>query len=414
MTRGRAPGSSPLTKGGKRGVVGFTRTEDTLTNVTLPKLKPAAQVIPRGLTLDASRKGEQPAARRRGSVLVLVVTILGILFVTGMAFMASVSFEARMVDLARQREQARPGLDDVVDPDDLLTDIELPSFDPQTGGILPGLPAISFAENPGLYNLVAPIEPYRKLIDPSNPAIYKLVYRWFTDLEALAGDPTGYRLADVEVDTAWISGTQPDEWGPPDSSLYPDLTPVDADGDGIADSMQVDLALLNVDRAKREALAKLVNPLTNPNGPVYIALRVVPHGGMVNLAQSHPTLIETLFDFRLERPKGKKLPQEKAEYLLQPYVPRVEEPVLRRRGGLLPPRDMPSTQLFGSPMDADPDAGGSYYGSLLFPPGESLDEHRYWPFGPDEYKNKVSPDVPLWQMLMDPANSTGNPDTDYY
>ena len=41
------------------------------------------------------------ASDRRGSVLVLVMTILGVLFVTGIAFMASMNFDAELViDLA--------------------------------------------------------------------------------------------------------------------------------------------------------------------------------------------------------------------------------------------------------------------------------------------------------------------------
>ena len=63
------------------------------------------------------------ASRRSGSVLVLVMTVLGVLFVTGIAFLATMNFEAEMITAERQREQTRPGVDDVTETDtDFLTD----------------------------------------------------------------------------------------------------------------------------------------------------------------------------------------------------------------------------------------------------------------------------------------------------
>ena len=54
-------------------------------------------------------------SRRRGSVLILVMTLLGILFVTGVAFMATMSFEADMVDVQRRRDRHTASVDAVFD-----------------------------------------------------------------------------------------------------------------------------------------------------------------------------------------------------------------------------------------------------------------------------------------------------------
>ena len=54
-------------------------------------------------------------SRRRGSVLILVMTLLGVLFVIGVAFLAAVNFEADMIAAERQRDQNEGGVGAVLE-----------------------------------------------------------------------------------------------------------------------------------------------------------------------------------------------------------------------------------------------------------------------------------------------------------
>ena len=62
-----------------------------------------------------NRSAAAAQRRRRGSVLVLVVTLLGILFVTGVAFLASMNFEAEMVTIERRRDRGNAAIEAVLD-----------------------------------------------------------------------------------------------------------------------------------------------------------------------------------------------------------------------------------------------------------------------------------------------------------
>ena len=54
-------------------------------------------------------------ARRRGSVLVLVMTLLSILFVMGVAFLATMNFEAERLMVESRQRQSTGGIDTVAD-----------------------------------------------------------------------------------------------------------------------------------------------------------------------------------------------------------------------------------------------------------------------------------------------------------
>ena len=133
----------------------------------------------RGLPID--RDSIPPAARgRRGSVLVLVVTILGVLFVTGMAFMATMNFDAEMIMAEKQLGKTQPGVEAIIND---VGAVAVESMIPLPGGEvteeLVGATAVSFAEMPGVHNLFAPIEPYWDDFD------YKTRVRWVTDIASL-------------------------------------------------------------------------------------------------------------------------------------------------------------------------------------------------------------------------------------
>ncbi len=355
--------------------------------------------------------------RRRGSILVLVMTVLGLLFVTGVVFMTTMSFEASMLDAERQRNLSRPGIGRVeVEVRDLLAGSLTPragESDLVTGDLLGG-PPLAFAELPGVHNNFSPTEPY---FEPSyygpNQGTYAL--RWGTDPAALSAVDANRRRSfagtdmtmtarfydPVErpnryippLDTTWRAG---EPLQPPSFGNVPPFTPVDADGDGIVDAIQTDFAALpGVKASQVRKLAELLNPASNPDGKVNLGLRVVPHGGMATLGESHPSIIAAVLGPQSVDTKTYKLRWQ------IPYSPVVEEPPLRRRN-FLAPYELPPTAIQGNPYGLDPDTGGGDFAAYLFAPNERLftGEHRYWPFKPRETGR--DPNFSLWSLRMEP------------
>ncbi len=358
--------------------------------------------------------------RRRGSVLVFVMTILGVLFVTGMAFMMTMRFEEDMISAEQERDHTQPAIAGVAEEiGSLLVDSVDAISDQGDDGGLTDLPAVSFAELPGLFNLVAPLEP--NVAPVPNSMDRPRVFPWFTNVEGImlaADDSDRPSYRGLTVDTAWVSGVDPVNVKHPVSgiyvpfaSVYPNLTPVDSDGDGVVDAMQVDLAEVGIKGRALDELAKVVNPPSKPDGPVYLGLRVVSHGGMVNLNDAHPNLIRGLDD-----PNATwVIPQRQVdpgEFV--PYSPEIEEASLRRRGGLLPPYHLPPTRIQGNPLEPNATLGLGDYTSLVFQPGETLLDYRYWPFDPAEYDKTVDPNVVLWAIRMGPEFADANPNDDHY
>jgi len=323
--------------------------------------------------------------RRRGSVLILVTALLGMLFVMGVAFMASMNFEAEMIAAERRQSGVEDGIDGMFDEVGGLLKEGMPFAAVQ----LPGSSS-TYAELPGYHNTFSPIEPSR------DQASGDVVFDWFTDLESLRDEPfTGSRFMGMTLGTVLRNGSED-----------PDLNRVvvDADGDGIVDSVQFDLAdVLEFSSEQLAELSELLNPFSEVTGEVNLGIRIIPHGGMVNLNESHPSLIDNVLD-------------REGGYIHSPvefgvfYSPALEENLLRRRG-LLPPRIIPPSALHGNMfLDDDPDSTGD--GDMLiqlFPPGETVfeDDHRYWGFEFDEMYPPGDPDafVKMWSIRMEPETS---------
>lgn len=355
--------------------------------------------------------------RRRASILVLVMTILGLLFVTGVVFMTTMSFEASMLDAERQRNQARPGIGRV---DQEVRDLLAGSLTPRAGesemvtGNLLGGPPLAFAEMPGVHGNFSPVEPY---YEPNyyGPNQGTYAFRWATDPAALSAVDATKRRAfagtDITMtarfydpaerphlyipplDTTWRSG---EPLHLPSFGNVPPFTPVDADGDGIVDAVQTDFAALpGVKPSHVKKLAELLNPSSNPDGKVNLGLRVVPHGAMATLGESHPSIIAAVLGPQSVDTKTYKLRWQ------IPYSPVVEEPALRRRN-FLAPYELPPTAIQGNPYGLDPDTGGGDFAAYLFAPTERLftGEHRYWPFKPRETGR--DPNFSIWSLRMEP------------
>jgi hypothetical protein len=345
-----------------------------------------------------------------------------------MAFMAMMNFEAEMIMAEKQLGKTQPGVEAIINDVGALA---VESMIPLPGGEvteeLVGATAVSFAEMPGVHNLFASMEPYW---DDFN---YETRFRWVTDIASLSRRPftgptppgPGVNPRDpmLEVKTTWLNGV------PPHAAGLPDFVPVDADGDGIVDSVQVELVdktpidpdtskektgrFVIIERAQLENLRKAVNPASNPAGKVFLGLRIVTHGGMVDLNHSDESLIRTTLSYPTD-----KLRQTDADF--EPYDPALEEPSLRRRN-LLPPRLLPPSRIQGNPL-ADPSGDlllyplemyGGHFADKLFPrdstPRETPREHRYQPFAPDERDNTGL--ELLWKRRMDPDDPDGG---EYY
>jgi hypothetical protein len=391
--------------------------------------------------------------RRRGSALILVMTLLGILFVTGVVFLKTMSFEARIISAEQEQERDDAGIGAVFE--------ELGTILRQGMVDLPGTPfgdaplgtsLNGYAELPGVHNLFAPIEPYWTSASPP-----QLVFEWLTDVNSLINGPhDGSWLRNLKseqvnsgaaegINTTWLSGVEQSFPPPPNTAIT--IYPVDSDGDGVTDTLQFPIREsataqgLGFSNLQIEELAEQLNIPTNPGGQVYLGLRIVAHGGLVNLNESHPELIKSALG----------LPQE---YLLtydpdprnwgfyfshsptrsaiddQPgqrwYSPWLEEATLRRRV-LLPPRVLLPSLLHGNPHlnpETSPDTnvfGGADMPTKLFPPllddpydfgFETVYEgrHRYTPFSMqmvagnwvDPYKPGDPNSPPLWAVRMEP------------
>ena len=100
--------------------------------------------------------------RRRGSVLVLVMTLLGVLFVLGVAFLATMNFEADLIAADARRDETKRSLSSVTSGlGSMLRDnlFDMPSA-ASSESFVPSLSS-SYAELPGWHNTFSPVEPYR-------------------------------------------------------------------------------------------------------------------------------------------------------------------------------------------------------------------------------------------------------------
>ncbi len=364
------------------------------------------------------------SARRRATILVLVMAVLGLLFVSGVAFMATMNFESSIISSERRHIQAAPAMNQVIeDTSMLLEELALPQNGLAGGGGMTG-GAAAYVQLPGVHNLSAPIDPY---FDQTTNRMY---WPWVTDLEALqsqsfsgskfkmgkqddpllVGDDQWFRLNvlskpgyDVLVGQKGVGDSNGDGLAEtPDEFDDNYRVLVDADGDGIVDAVEVDLSLaVGGNKRRLSGIARVLNPASKPSGTVKLGLRVVSHNGMVNVNASHPLLIGNVLG-------------SLNSLFHPPYSPAVEEASLRRRH-FLPPETLSLTQLQGSRFSADPITGDGHYAAELFPDRQTPRDHRYWPFSPQE--RGADPIIPLWWLrmdadLIDPSNPDPN-DNEY-
>ena len=361
--------------------------------------------------------GRAGALRRRGSVLILVVTLLGILFVTGMTFLATVAFESQIITVEETFAQHEAGIDLVQDQigEVLRTTFEAAPGIAYNASLGMQVQAVEwqdaqgavkkdwlfrtrgapFAGVPDVNPLLAQIEPYWVTDAQGNQY---LSYEAFTDLEAIYRTPLDiFKEYNSNPATQslqnWRARLIPVEL--PGYQQFGQTASVDSDGDGIVDTLQFDLLKLGFSPASLSAIRQQVNPVEVPDGPVYLGLRVVSHGGMVNLSDSNPVLVYTVM--------GANSANDPDFTFAPPYSPLLEESNLRRRGGLLPPRTFSPSALYGNPLDDDPEGPQGDMTQKLLASGETIreGEHRYWPYVYDRDLDDLM-DFQRWMERTDP------------
>ncbi len=334
--------------------------------------------------------------RRRGSVLILVTALLGMLFVMGVAFMGTMNFYAETIDSERSQAGTEGAVDGVFEEIGTLLAANLvPNKSvPFGAGDLYGGSAVAFAELPGYHNIFSSLEPDAGVFQ-SNGQVYQY-QSWLTDIPSLQETrfygskyknaplliPAGSTGAFNGMPTFGLSG---EDW------IGQRL--IDADGDGIGDSFEFNVSEgLDLSEAQLKELAKALNPEGREDGDVFMGLRILPHGGMVNLNDAHPLLVQNIFPFD-QVTHGPSQPDARF------YSSQTEEPLLRRRN-FLPPRIVPPSKLHGNMFlesGGDSDGNGDF-SRMLFPLNERVfeGEHRYYPFS---YTEMVDPNASDGAML---------------
>ena len=114
-------------------------------------------------------------------MLILVMTLLSILFVIGVAFLASMSFEEDIIQAERRRARGDNSVSKLVEGfNELLREGLMAGSDEPFGSGSPKDSISGFAQLPLWHNITSPIEPYMREGG-------KITFRWYTDLRALHG-----------------------------------------------------------------------------------------------------------------------------------------------------------------------------------------------------------------------------------
>ncbi|MGD2108015.1 MAG: hypothetical protein PVI86_01360, partial [Phycisphaerae bacterium] len=276
------------------------------------------------------------------------MTLLSVLFVMGVALLATMNFEADMIESQKQRARNEAGVEEVIDElGSLLRDTLTPGGDVPFGGPMespfqdeaPTAP-LAYAELRGVHHLFAAVEP--NMLNQARALTGGMfLFPDATDVQGLTDMAKWTPPRDGGVDTSWPSGvvgrcdagplaldwcmTDDDCGGAackpagrcldgPNQGAWcvtdehcstdqfngkcgPERIPVDADGDGITDTFEAPVDDLENFGLQLDKLSAQLNPPSYPGGEVYLGLRVVPHGAMVNLNESHPNLIANVLNF---------------------------------------------------------------------------------------------------------------------
>lgn len=410
--------------------------------------------------------GSRRRGRPRGTALILVIALLGILFVVGVAFLKTMDFDAQVISHERKQDQVQGVMDAIhnavgrvlresfVDKEGVPYRANQSSTLVANSGPPFKITFPSYGLSTGVHGIVGDSEPdyYCGNVDPNDPANcldieaygYSLPPFWGALFKRDGNDGQPYSF-DSRYDRQnqygirnWPIDQSPYTFGrqvpnddrtvpidnPPRSvpafmadplakRVSPGM-PVDANGDGIFDARQFDLSWLGLAEGMLGPVRAAVNDPLHSLGGAYLSLQVVDHGAMVNLNYGHDTLVKTVL---ADTFNDDGTPKDKRDYKWQPrydkypaglYVPALEEPILRHRGWIVP-REIPPSLLHGNPENFsgnDDNPSGGDLGPYLLP--EVVDGQHdsipWWRWWPLEHDEYVNDDNPMWRVKMTRRN----------
>ncbi len=375
-----------------------------------------------------SGRGDAAGRRaRRGTVLLMVVAMLSMLFVVGVALLTTVTFETGAIAGATRAKQQTSVINRLsrevravlrqgfVGNDGKPYNRDAPSL----------IGADTYGEIPGVHPMLASLEPHDATgagqwhfyaasdleLALSSPPI---------PLHQAANDGSGIRpgtnLVHINFalgqDNPIFTGFDPiDETEEGSTRLRDDtagggqqgaLFRRDADGDGVWDSYEYELPLSRFPASVRGDLADQLRADDNVLNPeaIYYAIRVIPHGAMVDVGHAHQTLLDAAL--------GAVIDMGEAGNVAGPYVPEGEEVSLRRRF-LLPPRNLPLSSLQSHPSanGAIPHALYESFVNLWGDFDSDLELARWWPIDTGQNGDLTGNPEELgqsWLHWMDPIH----------
>jgi DNA uptake protein ComE-like DNA-binding protein len=369
--------------------------------------------------------------RRRGTVLIMVVAVLGILFVAGAALLNVVTFSSRSLDAAKIDRENRDAVDAVerlvtrvlaeafIGPDGIPFAPESPLImhkpgrpfeacddaDPNDGCVL-ALPAP--AEIPGVHPWLDVTEP----IDTGDAE-----YRLSSNIvAALQGEPMRQPASNANDTTLTIKVNQPEVGGSLGQGFILNLQGEpefynDAMGDGALTSVEMRLPAGVLPAELRRKLSDRLRSTFAPNASpdeLTLTLRVIDHGAMVNLNDSHTYMKMVglgLYDDGIMQNMKQQSTQLTSIMAGAPYIPESNEWILRNRGALMPLSVAPtrmvenlSVELFQAITPSDALYAAGLDASLMAQPTS----RRWWSYNP--VADTAMDDDP-WRVLMNPLNA---------
>ncbi len=380
----------------------------------------------------ANRRTRQPAV-----VLIMVVALLAILFVSGAALLTTVTFETKTLEVVRETNQNEVMVAAIeqaifevlaksfLGPDGLPYNPQLNAVvDANGNAVLP-----TFGEAPGIH-------PWFNLTEPQEDGTTARI-AFYSDFERAFAGRTGLAIASgmnvSDIDRRQVPIVFDQSFVDLDINDYktnigydpldpivaePNLVRMqDADGDGIPDSIAVNLsdAMLPPD-IKAAVSERLRDPnQLNPNDPdaLWLALKIVPHGSMVNLNSRIPycdvlsipgneyypdTLVENALGYSDFIWQNRLTNGE----ISAAYLPESHEWALRNRG-MMVPRNIPQARMFAELADR-----------LLYPHSTLTQTHtpttdffsstnrRWW-----QFDSASLPDynTSTWRQMLDPVGT---------
>ncbi len=383
-----------------------------------------------GHVKDGTRRGGAVGSRRGATALILVIALLGMLFVIGVTFLKTTNFEHKRIEREKKSESKQSVFESVTQlvgvalRNDFVDAFGIPYRADQSDALVRDVDPL-----PNAWDFRVAYPSYGQSIGV-HPVMGELEPHCFDGrLDACGlGNNFGFDFPSAFGSVFYVDNngnskpnTFQSRYNMGDNFTFRFRTgmegkagarqAVDTDGDGINDARQFNLKWLGLAEAQLKRVLAMVNDPLGIERKAYIGIRVVDHGGMVNMSDGHATLVQAILSDRVDEFK----PREELAGVMKewkpPYEPQIEEPLLRRRH-FIAPREVSPSRLHGNPLlGGDDDDSRGLLGPLLLPAVDPRKANnapwwRWWPLTYDETIPN-NDDVALWFRRMTRSNSSG-------